>query len=27
MWAQMSLLSFLINPAAWDAMAEFMEVE
>jgi ornithine carbamoyltransferase len=27
MRAQMSLLSFLINPAAWDAMAEFMEVE
>ncbi len=27
MWAQMSLLSFMINPAAWDAMAEFMEVE
>ena len=27
MWAQMSLLSFLINPAAWDAMAEFMHIE
>jgi ornithine carbamoyltransferase len=27
MWAQMSLLSFMINPAAWDAMAEFMELE
>lgn len=27
MWAQMSLLSFLINPAAWYAMAEFMEIE
>ena len=27
MWAQMSLLSFLINPAAWDAMAEFMQIE
>ena len=27
MWAQMSLLSFLINPPAWYAMAEFMEIE
>tara|TARA_B100001094_G_scaffold315779_1_gene356189 strand:- start:833 stop:1804 length:972 start_codon:yes stop_codon:yes gene_type:complete len=24
MWAQMSLMAFLINPGAWDAMGEFM---
>jgi ornithine carbamoyltransferase len=24
MWAQMSLLAYLVNPGAWDAMGEFM---
>jgi len=26
MWAQMSLLAYLINPGAWDAMGEFMSL-
>ena len=26
MWAQMSLLAYLINPGAWDAMSEFMSL-
>jgi aspartate carbamoyltransferase catalytic subunit len=24
MWAQMSLMAYLINPGAWEAMREFM---
>ena len=24
MWAQMSLMTYLINRGAWDAMGEFM---
>ena len=24
MWAQMALMSYLINPGAWEAMGEFM---
>ena len=24
MWAQMSLMAYLINPGAWEAMGEFM---
>ena len=24
MWAQMSLMTYLINRSAWDAMGEFM---
>ena len=27
MWAQMSLMTYLINPGAWDMMCEFMAIE
>ena len=27
MWAQMSLMTYLINPSAWDMMCEFMAIE
>ena len=27
MWAQMSLMTYLINQGAWDAMGEFMGLE
>ena len=27
MWAQMSLMTYLINEGAWDAMGEFMGLE
>ena len=27
MWAQMSLMTYLINEGAWDAMSEFMALD